>query len=116
MLLYFRRSDDHSTGGDLEIWRWKEGREPAFLGKQASEADAELVSTIPYRANTLVAFVNSERALHAVSIRQPTPHSRRLVNIIGEVYRPLPNGLFVKRQKPFGKLRQKLAAFLERRG
>jgi hypothetical protein len=115
MLLYFRRGDDDSVGGDLEIWRWKDGHEPAFLGKQASEADAEHVSTIPYRANTLFAFLNSERALHAVSARQPTPHSRRLVNIIGEVYHPLPNGLFVKRQKPFGKLRQKLAAFMDRR-
>lgn len=104
MLLYFRRPEDDSTGGDLEIWRWKPGRRPVFIGKEADESNAEFVGTIPYRANTLVAFVNSEYALHAISNRSVTPHSRRLVNLIGEVYRPLPQGLFVKRQKPMARL------------
>jgi hypothetical protein len=46
-----------------------------------------------------VAFVNSENSLHAVSARAVTPHSRRLVNLLGEVYRSVPRGLFIKRQK-----------------
>jgi hypothetical protein len=104
MLLYCRRPEDDSSGGDLEIWRWKDGRRPAFIGAEAYEPDSELVATIPYRANTLVAFINSDAALHAISDRSVTRHSRRLVNIIGEVYRPLPGGLFVKPQRPFANL------------
>ncbi|NUZ05788.1 2OG-Fe(II) oxygenase [Piscinibacter koreensis] len=99
MLLYFRRDEDDSTGGELEIRRWKPGRARRFVGSECDADDAELVATIPYRANTLVAFVNSDESLHAVSPRSPTPHSRRLVNLIGEVYRALPDGLFVKTQK-----------------
>jgi len=112
MILYFRHENDDSTGGDLEIWRWKAGHQPVFFGKQANESDAEYVATIPYQANTLVAFINSEWALHCVSKRQPTPHSRRLVSIVGDVYRHLPQGLFVKRQKPFGRLRQRVKDLL----
>ncbi|WPB56518.1 hypothetical protein [Xylophilus sp. GOD-11R] len=104
MLLYFRRPEDDSTGGDLEIWRWKPGRWPRFIGNEADESAAEFVATIAYQPNTLVAFVNSEYALHAISNRSVTPHSRRLVNLIGEVYRPMPEGLFVKRQKPMARL------------
>jgi len=99
MLLYFRRDEDDADGGDLEIYRWRDGVERRFRGQEIDEEDAEYVTTIPYRANTLVAFINSEDSLHAVSARAVTPHSRRLVNLLGEVYRSVPCGLFVKRQK-----------------
>ncbi|MGA9638933.1 hypothetical protein, partial [Flavobacterium sp.] len=59
MLLYFRRPEDDSTGGDLEIWQWKDGRRPAFIGSEANEEGAELVATIPYRPNTLTESVLS---------------------------------------------------------
>jgi hypothetical protein len=100
MLLYFRREDDDFTGGDLEIYRWKESAQRRFVGAEVEEKDAELVTTIKYEANTLIIFINSEIALHAVSDRSVTARSRRLVNIIGEVYRSVPHGLFVKHQKP----------------
>lgn len=116
MLLYFRRPEDDSTGGDLEIWQWKDGRRPAFIGSEANEEDAELVATIPYRPNTLVAFINSEAALHAISDRSVTPYSRRLVNTIGEVYRALPEGLFVKKQERFAKLIRLRRALIKRMG
>jgi hypothetical protein len=99
MLLYFRREDDDFTGGDLEIYRWKKSARRRFVGAEVEEHDAELVKTIKYEANTLVLFINSAISLHAVSDRSVTPRSRRLVNIIGEVYRSVPPGLFVKHQK-----------------
>ena len=99
MLLYFRREDDDFTGGDLEIYRWKESARRRFVGAGVEEKDAELVTTIKYEANTLIVFINSEISLHAVSDRGVTARSRRLVNIIGEVYRSVPHGLFVKRPK-----------------
>lgn len=99
MLLYFRREDDDFTGGDLEIYRWKEGARRRFVGAEVDGKDAELVKTIKYEANTLIVFINSEISLHAVSDRSVTTRSRRLVNIIGEVYRSVPHGLFVRPQK-----------------
>jgi hypothetical protein len=99
MLFYLRRDNDTSTGGDLEICRWKAGRAHRFVGSEIDERDAECVRTVPYRANTLVAFVNSENALHAVSARSVSPVSRRLVNLMGRVHRSIPEGLFVKQQK-----------------
>ena len=99
MLFYFRREDDTSTGGALEIFRWKENTPRFFVGSEVDECDVERVTTIPYEANTLVAFINSDHSLHAVSKRSPSIVSRRLVNIMGRVRDSVPDGLFVKRQK-----------------
>jgi hypothetical protein len=96
MLLYFRAAEDDSAGGDLEIHRWKRPSASLFEGGHFSESDAEYVTTVHYEPNTLVALINSPFALHAVSPRSVTPHSRRLVNIIAEVYRTLPEGLFTR--------------------
>ena len=67
-LLYFRLDGDDSTGGDLQLY---DGAHP--------------VKTIPYRANTLVFFVNSPRAFHGVTPRSVTPWPRLHVNFVAEV-------------------------------
>jgi SAM-dependent methyltransferase len=69
-LLYFRLDGDDSDGGDLQLY---DGEHP--------------VKTIPYRANTLVFFVNSPRAYHGVTPRSVTPWPRLHVNFVGEVPR-----------------------------
>jgi len=69
-LLYFRLDGDDSAGGDLQLY---DGEHP--------------VKTIPYRANTLVFFVNSPRAFHGVTPRSVTPWPRLHVNFVGEVPR-----------------------------
>jgi SAM-dependent methyltransferase len=69
-LLYFRLDGDDSSGGDLQL----------YDGDRA-------VKTIPYRANTLVFFVNSPRAFHGVTPRAVTPWPRLHVNFVGEVPR-----------------------------
>ena len=99
ILLYFKREQDDSTGGDLELYNWKDGIKRLFRRQEVDENDAEFIGRVPYRANTLVCFINSESSLHAVSERSVTPYSRRLVNIIGDVYLSIPGGLFVKHQK-----------------
>ncbi len=98
-LLYFRRDEDTVAGGNLEILRWKKNRHHRFVGSEIDEADGELVHTVPYRANTAVIFINSDRSLHAVSERASTPLSRRLVNVMGRFRLALPEGLFTKHQK-----------------
>lgn len=98
-LFYFRPPEDHTLGGDLEIFRWKGDKAHLFVGSEVDEADAEPVHTVAYKPNTAVIFINSPLALHAVSARDPSPLSRRLVNIMGRVPHSIPEGLFEKRQK-----------------
>ena len=84
-LLYFRHPDDHSTGGDLEFYRLK----PGCLPDQPRAIDpnlVELAHVVPYRANTLVMFINSPDALHGVSRRSVTPLPRRYVDFLGECH------------------------------
>jgi hypothetical protein len=98
-LLYFRAANDRAAGGHLEIFQWKRNRAQRFVGSEVDEADAEPVATVTYKPNTAVIFINSARALHAVSVRDPSPVSRRLVNIMGRVPHSIPEGLFEKKQK-----------------
>jgi len=98
-LFYFRPANDRAAGGELEILRWKRNRAQLFVGSEVDESDAETVRTIAYQPNTAVIFINSATALHAVSARDPSPVSRRLVNIMGRVPHSIPEGLFEKRQK-----------------
>lgn len=99
MLLYFRRDDDRSRGGDLEICQWKKDAPHLFVDRNVDTSDTERRAIIPYKANTLVIFINSTVSLHGVTPRDPTPLSRRLVNIVGRVQRSIPEGLFERPQK-----------------
>lgn len=82
-LFYMRAPDDKSEGGDLDLYTWN--REPRFMGyRMILPSDVTKVSTIAYRANNLVCFVNSQRAVHGVSPRGPSPLSRRYINLIAE--------------------------------
>jgi len=99
MLLYFRRDDDRVPGGDLEICKWKNGVPHRFIGRDIDPSDTECCGTVPYKANTMVIFINSAVSLHAVTPRHRTALSRRLVNIVGRVHRSVPEGLFERPQK-----------------
>lgn len=96
-LFYVRHPEDNSSGGDLEIYRWREGA-PKRFGKRRMirPEDAERVDVVSYRPNTFALLVNGIDAIHGVSTRAVTPHSRRLVNIIAEVY-PTVGALFDER-------------------
>jgi hypothetical protein len=48
------------------------------------------VNTIGYKANRMVLFLNAQDSLHAVTPREPSPFTRKLVNIIGEVDKSFP--------------------------
>ena len=81
-MLYMKEPQDDSVGGSLQIYRHKEGHE-----KNMDIGNMEIHSTIEYDRNTVVFFINSSYSIHAVTLRNPTPHRRRLVNFIGEVYK-----------------------------
>ena len=84
-LLYFRRPDDDSSGGDLELYRFR-GDERAYdAGRHVDDALVERVKTIPYAANRMAFFLHSPHSLHGVSVRSMTPHPRLHVNFLAEL-------------------------------
>jgi hypothetical protein len=91
--LYYLRPDDDrdSRGGDLTVCRLRPGERPRFSRFEVDDRCVENVTVIPYEKNVLMLFLNTPRSIHAVTPRFPTPHTRRFVNIIGEVAQPLFN-------------------------
>ena len=88
-LLYLRRPEDDSTGGDLDVLRFRKDLTAAqwrkrFDGMFIDDALVEHVTRIPYSRNTLVMFVNGPECLHGVTVRQPTQHLRLFMNLVGE--------------------------------
>ena len=93
-LLYLRHDDDDSVGGDLELRRFRpecSGRDRArcYDGVYVDNGCTDLVETVRYEKNVLVMFINSLESLHGVTPRQPTPHARHFMNLVGEVNTPL---------------------------
>ncbi len=89
-LFYLRPDDDRdSRGGDLVLCRFRPCARPGFSRFEVDPRSVEDVKVIPYDKNVLVLFLNTARSIHAVTPRFPTPHTRRFVNVIGEVSRPL---------------------------
>lgn len=84
-LFYVRPPEDDSEGGDLQLFRWRNGPIEEFDSFQLPDEAVELVATIPYRANQVVIFPQGINALHGVGLRQPTPHTRQYVFISAEL-------------------------------
>lgn len=84
-LFYFRHPDDDSQGGDLQLFRWRDGPVREIGDFQLSAERVECIVTIPYRPNLLVFFPQGIDAIHGVSVRQPTPHFRRYVFLTAEL-------------------------------
>jgi hypothetical protein len=87
-LYYLRHPDDRSTGGNLEIYRFK-GNQRHFKGQYIDDQYIEWVKTVQYERNVLVLFVNSLESLHGVTVRSMTETPRCFVNLIGEVKQPV---------------------------
>lgn len=87
-LFYMRKSEDTSTGGDLQVFRAV--REPGFHGvREVDMSDVEPVATLPYRANTLVLFLNTRYSIHGVTPRLQAPCVRRYINMTAHADRKL---------------------------
>jgi hypothetical protein len=78
-LFYLRHPADRSTGGALELFRWKPGRIGTPWAARIAAEDVEIVETIPYEANTYVCFLNTSDAIHGVTMRSETDFPRHLV-------------------------------------
>lgn len=92
-LFYMRPDGYDAKGGDLTISRFKPefaaDKLANFKGHYVDDQFVDVVETISYARNRLVLFINTLDSLHGVTVRQPTEHSRRFVNVIGEVDPPL---------------------------
>lgn len=91
-LYYLRATDDDSVGGDLEIWKWREGysfrKKSSVYQERVPLKHVEHVKTVPYRSNTFVFLLNSIDALHAVTVRQPSSHRRQFLNLLADTTPP----------------------------
>lgn len=75
---------------DTDFIVYKLVKKPEFHGKlEIRDECVEEVARVPCKSNTAVFFINSPKAVHGVSERQPNVASRLLVNFIGEVPEPL---------------------------
>ena len=96
-LFYMRPKSYESVGGDLTISRYnrdlagKVERHTKFKGAYIEDDNLEVVRTVAYDKNLAVLFINSLESVHGVTVRQPSPHSRLFVNLVGEIDPPLYN-------------------------
>ena len=85
-LFYMRDDADDSEGGDLELYRFTDGR-PEFEEGSRRVPDDRVTRfrSIRYAKNTLVFFLHSSNSLHGVSPRSVTTFPRRHINFVGEL-------------------------------
>ena len=87
-LLYMRPQHDGSSGGDLVLYRFT-GRPRFHQGVVVDDGWVEPVSTIKYRRNCFVLFVNTPTSVHGVSPRGITSVPRRYINYLAEARVPV---------------------------
>lgn len=87
-LYYLRDDSDDSIGGDLQLWKWNDGfsygKKSGQYREGVPDRHVDLVRTVPYKANTLVMFINTIDSLHSVTPRLPTPHTRKFFNLLAD--------------------------------
>jgi hypothetical protein len=105
-LFYLRHPDDDSVGGDLELYRYRAGQRPVFHGHEIADRYIEPVQTVRYEKNVLLVFLNSPAALHGVTVRELTPHTRLFLNLNAEVK----EALFAIPRTPAQRARRKARA------
>ena len=80
-LLYMRKPEDSSTGGDIQVFR-KRVSQPEFTGiREVNPAHVEPAGSVPYRANHMILFLNTADTLHGVTPRIGATCRRRYINI-----------------------------------
>lgn len=103
-ILYFRRADDESDGGNLNLYRVSDDRYYHDRKLNVPEDFIEAVDQVPYRANTIILWLNTPRSLHGVTPRSVTEVPRRFVNFIGESYVTRPAGFFPVKRSLSGRI------------
>ncbi|MDC3222581.1 hypothetical protein OAT79_00080 [Gammaproteobacteria bacterium] len=88
-LYYLKQKNDDSVGGDLEILSWNQSytqqEKLKFYKEGVLPKHFHRNKKLKYENNIAILFLNSIDALHAVTPREPTIHSRCFVNLVGEL-------------------------------
>lgn len=80
-LLYMRKPEDVSVGGDIHVFR-KMVSQPEYTGiREVNPDHVSAAGTVPYRANTMILFLNTHDTIHGVTPRQGANCVRRYINI-----------------------------------
>ena len=96
-LLYMPYKDDRSIGGEFQIHETDADIQEVNKngGRAVGDKAGQVIKTVPYKPNTLVAFCNnSTKCVHSVSARQDAILHRRSVNIIAEFNRATRRKMF----------------------
>jgi len=92
-LLYLRDPSNNSVGGDFEVYKRKNSSNYIVNHisniKERYLKNFEKVASFPYEHNTLLMFLNTDRAFHGVSNRAPTDQLRQVFDIAIELPFPL---------------------------
>ena len=82
-LFYMKQAGDPTPGGDLVIYRFKDGRS-GFGGHYANLEDLDETDVVGYGANKFIGFINSQDSIHGVTPRPETEWARRYINFVVE--------------------------------
>lgn len=83
-LLYMKKRDDASVGGDLQIYEGINGGPTIFGKREARPESVKLAGACPYKPNSLALFLNCRHGVHGVGSITNQRTVRRSINIIGE--------------------------------
>ena len=80
-LLYMRKPEDSSTGGDIQMFRKLVDR-PEYQGiREVNPAHVAPAGSVPYQANHMILFLNTADSIHGVTPRIGATCLRRYINI-----------------------------------
>ena len=83
--LYYLQGVGPAEGGDLVLYRFREGRKREYWKDQMIPSGlVEPVKTISARENRLVMFLHGPDAVHGVTERRPGQSARQSVNLVCE--------------------------------
>ena len=114
-LLYFRKTGDDSTGGDLEICSAVDEAQlyPApdsirvdHLPMEVNRDRVNITNVVKYEENTLVIFLNTYKSMHSISERSATPVPRRHINFTADLFKLPAPGLFDVRRPASKRLKK----------
>jgi hypothetical protein len=75
-LFYMRNSKDNSSGGDLEIFKFKNNK-IKYYGSAVPKKYVDVITSVPYEDNIMIIFINTPYSIHGVTDRSPSKYSRR---------------------------------------
>ena len=76
-LFYMRNPKDNCKGGNLELYKFKNKKK--YNGNSIPTRFLKKISTVDYKENSLILFLNSGDSIHGVTQRSATDYSRRFL-------------------------------------